>query len=246
MEQDIKEARYRRPVRGDTLGEQVFRQLSTAILSGTFAPAERINIRKFADELRVSVTPAREAVVRLVADDVLRTTDKNAILVPERSEAEIVEIFHIRRSLEGDMAEMAAARLDREDIRFLEKTQNDFLSFLDRSDYRQVLKINSIFHFYIYAKSSLPLHLKFAESLWLRIGPTLRYMYPLLHKNRSDHRRHEEIIDCAARRDPAALRNAVLADLQSSQNALMAYVANYNKLAAFHKSSAKLSRHAKN
>ena len=216
--------RYEQPVRGDTLAEQVYRQLSTAILSGSFAPMERITIRRLAEEIGVSVTPAREAVLRLIADGVLQTTDKNAVLVPERTEAEIVEIFNIRRSLEGEMAEVAAPRLRDEDIKLLEKTQKKFLQALDAADYKEVLRLNSVFHFFIYTKSELPLHLKITESLWLRIGPTLRYMYPILHKNRADHRRHEDIIDSAARRDAVALRNAILNDLQSSQIALSQYI----------------------
>lgn len=218
---------YEQPVRGDTLAEQVYRQLSTAILSGSFAPLERINIRRLANEIGVSVTPAREAIVRLVADGVLQATDRNAILVPERSEAEVGEIFTLRRQLEGDMAEGAASRFEDEDIEFLNETQQRFLTALDAADYKSVLRINSVFHFFIYAKSDLPLHLKITESLWMRIGPTLHYMYPILHKNRVDHRRHEEIIESAARRDPKGLRNAILADLQSSEVALSEYKEKY-------------------
>lgn len=228
VEDGVDNLRYEQPVRGDTLAEQVYRQLCTAILSGSFAPMERITIRRLADEIGVSATPAREAVLRLVADGVLQTTDKNAIMVPERTEAEIIEIFDIRRALEGHMAEVAATRLGEADIAFLAETQKKFLEHLDDSNYKEVLATNSIFHFFIYTKSNLALHLKLTESLWLRIGPTLRYMYPVLHKNRTDHRRHEEIIESAARRDPAALKNAILADLQSSQVALMQYLENYN------------------
>lgn len=224
---DGDDLRYEQPVRGETLAEQVHRQLSTAILSGSFAPMERINIRRLATDIGVSVTPAREAVVRLVADGVLQTTDKNAILVPERSETEIAEIFNIRRSLEGDMAEGAASYLGDQDIDFLNATQKRFLKALDGADYKEVLRLNSVFHFFIYTKSDLPLHLKITESLWLRIGPTLRYMYPILHRSREDHRRHEEIIECATRRDALGLRKAIIADLESSEVALSQYIETY-------------------
>lgn len=215
---------YEMPIRGDTLAEQVYRQLATAILSGSFAPMERINIRRLAEDINVSVTPAREAVLRLVADGVLQITEKGAVTVPERTEAEIREIFDIRRFLEGEMAEVAASLLDDEDIAFLKHTQHSFLDALDAADFKQVLRYNSIFHFRIYRRAALPVRLKIVESLWLRIGPTLRYMYPTLHKNRTDHRRHEDIIEAAEQRDPARLRNAILADLQSSQAALNQYV----------------------
>jgi DNA-binding GntR family transcriptional regulator len=218
---------YGLPTRGDTLADQVYRQLSTAVLSGSVAPRERINIRRFAEDARVSVTPVREAVLRLVADGVLEITERNAVLVPERTEAEIEEIFDIRRTLEGEMAQTAAALLSDDDIQFLAETQQKFLNALNDADYRQVLHYNSIFHFTIYKRAGLPVRLKIVESLWLRIGPTLRYMYPILHRNRTDHRRHEDIIESASRRDPKALRSAVLEDLKSSLIALKQYVHEY-------------------
>ncbi|WP_312795053.1 GntR family transcriptional regulator [Tianweitania sp.] len=210
--------------RGDTLAEQFYKQLARAISSGSYAPNQRLNIRRLADEIGASVTPVREAVLRLVADGVLRITDKNAIIVPERSETEIDEIFEIRRTLEGDMAVSAAPHFSDKDVAFLADTQEQFLTALDAGNYKEVLQLNSDFHFSIYTHASSPLRLEIVRMLWLRIGPTLCYMYPILHKGRSAHRRHEDIIEAARLRDPEALRTALLADLASSQHALRQYI----------------------
>lgn len=218
---------YEAPIRGDTLAEQVYRQLAMAILSGAFAPKERLNIRRHAEEIQVSVTPVREAVQRLVSEGVLIVTDKNAIMVPERGEAEVQEIFDIRRVLEGEMAEIAAPLLDDEDVAFLAETHQSYLNALEIENYKEALRFNSLFHFRIYKRANRPVRLKIAESLWLHIGPTLRYMYPTLQRNRTDHRRHEVIIECASKRDPAGLRAAILGDLDSSQIALSNYIRDF-------------------
>jgi DNA-binding GntR family transcriptional regulator len=215
---------YESLYRGDTLAEQIYKQLARAVSSGSYAPKERINIRRLAAEMGASVTPVREAVLRLVADGVLRVTEKSAIIVPERIEAEVDEIFAIRRGLEGDMAMAAAPNLSPRDVKYLSDTQSRFLKALDAADYKEVLQLNSDFHFAIYSLARSPLRLEIVRMLWLRIGPTLRYMYPILHKGRADHRRHEDIIDAAQRRDPEGLRSAVLADLESSQGALHRYI----------------------
>lgn len=209
--------------RGDTLAEQIHRQLVGAIVAGSYAPKERINVRRLAVEMGASVTPVREAVLRLVADGVLGVTEKSAIVVPERGLDEIAEIFDIRRTLEGDMAIAAAKKITDTDVQNLKDTQESFLAALDAGDYQKVLQLNSVFHFLIYQRAESPLRLEFARILWLRIGPTLRYMYPLLHKGRGDHRRHEDIIEAAERRDPEELRNSILADLGSSLEALRRY-----------------------
>jgi DNA-binding GntR family transcriptional regulator len=218
------EPEYETPTRGDSLAEQVYRQLCSAILSGSFAPDERITIRRLADDLRVSATPAREAVLRLISDGVLQATERNAIVVPARTEAEIEEIFGIRRSLEGSLAAKAASLLDESDLAFLSNTQEIFLKALDARDYKEVLRYNSQFHFRIYRRADLPVHLRIVEGLWLRIGPTLRYMYPILHADRDRHRRHENIIDRARAHDREGLKAAVLADLDTSEKALHRYL----------------------
>jgi GntR family colanic acid and biofilm gene transcriptional regulator len=210
--------------RGNTLAEQIYKQLTRAVYSGSFAPKERVNIRRLAEEIGASVTPVREAVLRLVADGVLRVTEKNAIIVPERNEHEIDEIFAVRRTLEGEMAMAAAPNFSIREIKFLTETQNRFLQALDVGNYKEVLQLNSEFHFAIYELANSPLRLAIVQMLWLRIGPTLRYMYPFLHKGRADHRRHEDIIDAATRHHPESLRAALLADLDSSQDALRAYI----------------------
>lgn len=220
--------KYETAQRGDTLAQQVSRQLSSAILSGMFAPLDRLNIRRLADEMGVSATPAREAILRLISDEVLQINSKGAIIVPERTAPEIAEIFGIRRMLEGQMAASAAPALTDEDIAFLETTQAQFLRSLAAADFKEVLRYNSIFHFRIYERAEQPIGLRIVESLWLRIGPTLRHMYPYLQQNRGDHRGHENIIDAARRRDPEALRHAVLADLDASEAALKRYLSRPN------------------
>ncbi|MFA5490351.1 MAG: GntR family transcriptional regulator, partial [Candidimonas sp.] len=214
-------------MRSDTLAAQIFRQLTRAIVSGSYAPKERVNIRRLAAEIGASVTPVREAVLRLVADGVLQVTEKNAIIVPERTEPELDEIFEIRRTLEGDMATAAAPNFTDADIGYLKETQSHFLKALAAEDYKEALQLNSNFHFAIYELANSSLRLEIVRMLWLRIGPTLRYMYPLLQRSRTDHRRHENIIDAAERRNPEDLRKTLLADLESSQDALRQYIRNY-------------------
>jgi GntR family colanic acid and biofilm gene transcriptional regulator len=216
----MSEPVYEVPARGESLAEQVYRQLCVAILAGSFAPKERISIRRLADELQVSATPAREAVLRLISDGVLQATERNAIIVPSRTVAEIEEIFEIRRDLEGALAAKAASRLDAEDIEFLTQTQAVFLQAIAAQNYEDILKYNSQFHFRIYRSAGLPVYLKIIESLWLRIGPMLRYMYPTLMIDRESHHHHEDIIDCARSHDAQRLKAAIIADLGASEDVL--------------------------
>jgi DNA-binding GntR family transcriptional regulator len=217
------------PTRGESLADQVYHKLGAAILSGTFAPNERITIRRLAEEWNMSVTPAREAVLRLISEEILQLTDRNAVVVPTRSESEIQEIFEIRRGIEGSLAAKAAPLLDANDLAFLVRTQEAFLHTLKERDYKEALRCNARFHFRIYRRPSLPLHLKLVEGLWLRIGPTLRNMYPILQGHPDRRRRHDDIIDCVRARDPEGLKAAVIADLDTSEIALYRFIAQVSR-----------------
>ncbi|WJS85364.1 GntR family transcriptional regulator [Paracoccus sp. TOH] len=211
-------------VRGDSLAEQVHAQLARMILSGAFAPNDRINLRQIAPDFSVSVTPVREAVLRLVSDGILQTTDRNAIVVPQRGADEIREIFEIRRVLEGDLAEAAATKLPPADIEALRETQADFIMALEKKDYREALRLNTELHFRIYTAAEMPVRVKIVEGLWLRIGPTLRNMYPILTLHRPDSSPHDRILSAASARDARGLREAVVADLNRSEEALLEYL----------------------
>lgn len=214
---------YEAPTRGDSLAEQVYRQLRNAVLSGAFAPSERISLRRLASEMDVSVTPVRESILRLISDGVLQTSEKNAIFVPELIGPEITEIFQIRRHLEGELASAAAPLLTEQDIEFLETTQEKFLAAMAQENYREVLRMNAKIHFRLYEKPASPIRLRIVEGLWLRIGPTLHHMYPILARDRSDHQSHETIIEFARMRDPEGLKKAIMADLDYSEGALHQY-----------------------
>lgn len=213
------------PIRGQSLADQVYGRLCAALLSGAFAPGERVNIRSVATQMDVSVTPAREAIMRLVSEGALLSSDRNAIVVPELTLAEVGEIFEVRRMIEGNLAHAAAELLTADECRRLASLQTRYLAALGAKDFREALRLNSLFHFLIYGKPDQPIKLKIVEGLWQRIGPTLHYMYPALLVNRGQYRNHEAIVEQAERRSAAGLGEAVLADLASSEAAIRAALA---------------------
>ena len=59
-----------------SLRERIVAVLREAILTGAVAPGERINEQKFADQLRVSRPPLREAIRVLEKDGLLVSTPR--------------------------------------------------------------------------------------------------------------------------------------------------------------------------
>ena len=50
---------------------QIYDRVKTGIINRGYYPGERINIEKCAEKLRVSTTPVREALNRMVAEELV-------------------------------------------------------------------------------------------------------------------------------------------------------------------------------
>ncbi|OPH17657.1 GntR family transcriptional regulator, partial [Azospirillum brasilense] len=55
----------------DNLGGTIYQKLCEALMKGAFKPNDRLKIRDLADRLGTSVTPVRDAILRLVQDQAL-------------------------------------------------------------------------------------------------------------------------------------------------------------------------------
>jgi DNA-binding GntR family transcriptional regulator len=93
--------------RAPSLADQIYRQLKELLRTGAFAPAERLVDATLAQRLAVSRTPVREAMNRLAADGFLETR-AGGFQVVTPTDADMAEIFEMRRLLEPPAAVQAA------------------------------------------------------------------------------------------------------------------------------------------
>jgi DNA-binding GntR family transcriptional regulator len=97
-----------------SLPEQIAARLAERILSGAYAPGERIREEVLATEFAVSRGPAREALRMLEKDGLITILARRGAMVTKLSVDEVREIFEIRAVLNGlrdrSVAESAPAR----------------------------------------------------------------------------------------------------------------------------------------
>ena len=94
----------------DLKGDQIYARLAAQLMSGQLLPGDRLKIRELADEIGTSVTPVRDALLRLVQDGALVMPTPRVIRVRSLTLREYLEIRSIRLELEGMAAGMAAIR----------------------------------------------------------------------------------------------------------------------------------------
>ena len=105
----------------DNLGSTVYHLLCNALIQGKLKPGERLKIRELAARLGTSVTPVRDAILRLVQEQALAMKSARDIRVPHMTVERYLEIRAIRIKLEGLAAEMAAQNADATQIALLER-----------------------------------------------------------------------------------------------------------------------------
>jgi len=89
--------------------------LRQLLLNGTFEPRERVPELRLVEELGVSRTPLRIALMTLEHEGLLETLPGGGFVAREFTRTDIDDAIELRGVLEGTAARLAAERLDRDE-----------------------------------------------------------------------------------------------------------------------------------
>lgn len=121
------------------------------IIEGHLKPGERVLEQVLVDELGVSRTPARTAIIRVCEEGLIEMLPSGGYAVATFSEADVFDAIAIRGNLEGMAARLAAergvpiatmVRLER-CVQELDKVVEELAATGDVTDY---VKYNDLFH----------------------------------------------------------------------------------------------------
>ena len=154
--------------------ELVYRQIREMILFGELAPGQAVTIQGLVEELGAGMTPVREALRRLTAEGALAFLGNRRIAVPELDPAQLDQISFARQSVEPRLALMAAERITPAGIEELRLIDDELNLAIEQGDVGGYLKHNCRFHETLYAHSDANVLMQIANTLWLRVGPSLR------------------------------------------------------------------------
>jgi DNA-binding GntR family transcriptional regulator len=94
------------------LADEVYAQVLDAIHRGDIAPDQRIVQERLAEELNISRTPVREALLRLEQDGILVAVGTGGFVIRTITEDEVKEIYEARAAVEVQAARLLAAAGD--------------------------------------------------------------------------------------------------------------------------------------
>ena len=153
---------------------RVYDKIRDMVLFGDLVPSQPVTILGLIDSVGAGMTPVREALRRLTAEGALRSLGNRRIEVPKLSLSQLEEIYFARLAIEPKIAEISCQNQNPSLINQLKDIDADLNKAIDLGDVQGYLRGNYAFHFVLYKAADTPILTDMAQSLWLRIGPSLR------------------------------------------------------------------------
>lgn len=202
-------AQTERDMAGNTLPEQIAKQLRRDILRGRLLPGAAIKERDNAAELGVSRTPMREAIRILAKEGLVILRPSRSPIVAKPDIGEISDQIEVLLTLEKRSAELACAAATTAEIDRIAAMVDHMAAVYAQTDPLDMFELDMGFHTAIaqasHNRALAETHLAFLSRLW-----RARYLSAVQRRNRErllDE--HGAIVTALRARDGQAVRAAI-------------------------------------
>jgi len=148
------------------MNNTIYQEIKEGILLLDYKPGEVFSMRDLAEKFGVSVTPIREALIRLEAEGLVHMAPKSQARVTEVSLQDLKDVFEVRLFLAEQIGSLAAQRVTPEEIATFEKVLARMKKEKDR---RMLTQLDSEFHELINQATKNKVLAKVAEMLRNRV-----------------------------------------------------------------------------
>jgi DNA-binding GntR family transcriptional regulator len=191
------------------LAGEVYERLVEALVQGTLNPGDRLIQDRLAEELDVSRTPVRDALLRLKEEGVLEPSGRRGYVVRSLAESDVRDLYGARDAVEGQ----AAALLAQAGGEGLDQVREALAQATSRKlrSSRESFEANRAFHRAIVATTGNSYLLNFFDAIWGRAISALAYHDFYVHSPHDQFvAEHKSLIDEIAAGDPLRARTAMI------------------------------------
>jgi len=196
--------------------------IRNAIETGLYQPGQIISQRQIGDDLGLSVTPIREAVIELCSTGIVERHSHQSIKVVEIDQESLSQIFQVRHLLEEKAIALCIPNIDDGLVFRLKEINWRLECLIDEPEPSRINELDRDFHTMVFSasgndalvwtidrvKSSFPMY-----ALWREPG-----------RIATSVREHAELIDALEARDRRAAIEAQRAHLARGLEATIAFV----------------------
>ncbi len=129
-----------------TASEEIYHTLRLEILSLRFKPGEELNLQLLCEQLQVSRSPVRDALMRLAGDNLVDIFPQRGTRVSLINLKQVEEERFLRKSLEESAVKKLIYQGKDDDWRAMERAIADQVASMERGDFVAFLEADDAFH----------------------------------------------------------------------------------------------------
>ncbi len=206
-----------------SMADRVFERLEDDILSGKYAPGEILTELKLCAELQVSRTPVREALKRLMQENLIHETGKG-MAVCSFDEEDINDIYEIRSRIEGLAFSVCAGKITDDELKKLHDTLELQHFYATRHAPDGVRDTDSEFHKLVYEYCGSRTLLEILENLHRKVRRFRRLSVENDARAEAAAREHEQIYEALAAHDSEKAERLATEHIKNARDSILAAV----------------------
>ena len=199
---------------------RITKKIEEAILSGRLKPRERLVEMDLISQFGVSRTVIREALKRLEARGLIRTTPYRGAVVADLTTEEIDEIYFIRAELEKIAARLVLTHITPKEIQNLKKVSKEVERHL-REKTHQMIEMDSEFHRMIFRACRNNYLYNMIDYLRTKVHIVRFNAWSLPHRVEQSIVEHREMIKAIENRNLSQLEKLIVKHLTISKKSYM-------------------------
>jgi len=192
----------------ESLRDYVYKYISDKIQSGELQSNQKISEAEICNDLSISRTPAREALIKLASDNLIEYAPRRGFFVKEVSLKEKLDLYSVIACLDAFAATLAMDKLTDEDFKEMESLIEKIDLAIVNKDYTLYNKLQFGFHDIYVNKCD-------NEKLIEMINTLEHSFMPVTYANKNPevlfqilkdvNKEHEQIIDLFKKKDSREL-----------------------------------------
>lgn len=212
------------PLSRQRASDSVYDVLRDAILNRVFAPGQRLNMHELASRLGVSMTPVKDALSRLAAEDLIAIRPRIGTFVTTISPEDVAETFEIRAALEGLATEKAQRYLTKADLaRLQELAEGMRRTGPNDAGRAERERMNLEFHNLLVSRTGNRrlIQIYLALNAHIRIARIHRSHAAWLERTAAEDAEHRRIVDALMQENGLAAAEAMRAHIRRAADSLV-------------------------
>lgn len=206
------------------LTDEAYDIIKMRIIDLHYRPGEVLFTQQLAQELNLSRTPVREALVKLSQEGLLGQTDSRKFQVTDITKESIVEIYSLRECFELAAVGHVIAHIDRNDIEAMQSIINRMNESLKKGDADMFFSLDNEFHSYLIRKYNNRFLINFVNQLTDH-QQRIRYVtFFVSNRMNSTISEHQHILECLKSKDLSEASSAIKAHLSNAESEVLSFM----------------------